>query len=764
MARRTGTSTSSKRTTSVTKKTASTSRRSTTGSKTAKTQKPTRKLDRSKIVPARNISSHRQPLSIQKRIEITGVILLVAGVLLILALLTSNSGVITGWISQQLTKGLGWGGYILPILFVFLGLWFLLSRIEQFPDLSLERFIGVILLFTNLVAWMGLAGQGGAVGLAINEALNNALGKFGTVILFIAWLLASLIFLVDLSMADLILWLAERFKHSQSKFAAFIRKKAKEQQNPEFLESDDETQIPDQSNSSTFSVPASSHPELVEPPKGTTLKWVLPDPHEMLSPIPAMPMNEESDEDRARVIEETLRSFSSPGHVVEIRHGPSVTLFGVEPDYVESRTGKVRVRVSNITRLSDDLALALKASRIRIQAPVPGKGYVGVEVPNQKTALVSLLEIIESPSFVRNKSPLKFALGKDVSGLAASSDMAAMPHLLIAGTTGSGKSVCVNAILTSYLLKLTPDELRIVLVDPKRVELTSYNGIPHLLAPVIVEAEKVVGALHWMLREMDLRYRTFAEKKTRNIAEFNELMAKEGGKKLPFILVVIDELSDLMMLAPDETEKSLTRLAQLARATGIHLILATQRPSADVLTGLIKANFPARIAFAVASLVDSRVILDKPGAERLLGRGDMLFQSPDAPEPVRLQGTYVSDAEINRITDFWRNQTISGLAPERPDIAIFSSHSNIPLVQDPLWKEMEKDPDEDPIEKEALALFRKEGRASVSMLQRKLRIGYTRAARIVENLETKGMISAPEPQTGTREVLDWGDYPPPRED
>ena len=239
-----------------------------------------------------------------------------------------------------------------------------------------------------------------------------------------------------------------------------------------------------------------------------------------------------------------------------------------------------------------------------------------MEVPNHKTALVSLLEIVESPSFVKHKSPMKFALGKDVSGNAATADLAAMPHLLIAGTTGSGKSVCVNAILAGYLLKLTPDQLRIVLVDPKRVELTGYNGIPHLLAPVIVEAEKVVGALQWMLREMDLRYRTFSASNARNITEYNEMMAKEGGKKYPFILVVIDELADLMMLAPDETEKSLTRLAQLARATGIHLILATQRPSVDILTGLIKANFPARIAFAVASGVDSRVILDQPGAER----------------------------------------------------------------------------------------------------------------------------------------------------
>jgi len=496
--------------------------------------------------------------------------------------------------------------------------------------------------------------------------------------------------------------------------------------------------------------------------------WALPRPEEILNPVQA-PINEdESDLDRARVIEETLRSFSTPAHVVEIRRGPSITMFGVEPDYIENSKGKTRVRVNKITGLADDLALALRAPRIRIQAPVPGKGYVGVEVPNTKTTLVSLLEIVESNAFINNKSALKFALGKDVSGQPFTADLASMPHLLIAGTTGSGKSVCVNAILAGYLLTLTPEQMRIVLVDPKRVELTGYNGVPHLLAPVIVDAEKVIGALNWMQREMDMRYRNFSEIGVRNITEYNQKVVPQGKKRLPFILVVIDELADLMMLAPDETERALARLAQLARATGIHLILATQRPSTDILTGLIKANFPARIAFAVASNVDSRVILDQPGAERLLGRGDMLFQAPDAAAPVRLQGTYVSDPEINRLTDFWREQAVKAGAPERPDVAVFSEKAQVPLhpplAQGSLWSEMQKDPDEDPIQAEALAIIRKEGRASVSMLQRKLRIGYTRASRIVEKLEEKGIIGPPDPQTGTREVFEWGEFPPVNED
>jgi S-DNA-T family DNA segregation ATPase FtsK/SpoIIIE len=285
---------------------------------------------------------------------------------------------------------------------------------------------------------------------------------------------------------------------------------------------------------------------------------------------------------------------------------------------------------------------------------------------------------------------------------------------------------------------------------------------------VIVDAEKVIGALNWMQREMDLRYRNFSEIGARNITEYNQKVLAQGKKRLPFILVVIDELADLMMLAPDETERALARLAQLARATGIHLILATQRPSIDILTGLIKANFPARIAFAVASNVDSRVILDQPGAERLLGRGDMLFQAPDAAAPVRLQGTYVSDPEINRLTDYWREQAVKAGAPERPDVAVFSEKPQVPLrpplSQGSLWSEMQKDRDEDPIQAEALAIIRKEGRASVSMLQRKLRIGYTRASRIIEKLEEKGIIGPPDPQTGTREVLEYGEFPPVKED
>ncbi len=365
-----------------------------------------------------------------------------------------------------------------------------------------------------------------------------------------------------------------------------------------------------------------------------------------------------------------MASFGAPAQIVEISRGPTITQFGVEPLFVESRAGRTRVRVSKIASLADDLALALAAPRIRIQAPVPGHSYVGIEVPNDEMALVALRDIVESETFQRNKTSLRFALGQDVAGHPITANLEAMPHLLIAGTTGSGKSVCVNAMLTCFLLNNTPDDLRLVLVDPKRVELTSYNGIPHLLAPVVVEIERVVGALQWITREMDKRYHDFAKIGARNIADYNGRMKVAGGKKLPFLLIVIDELADLMMIAPDETERTITRLAQLARATGIHMILATQRPSVDVVTGLIKANFPARIAFAVASGVDSRVILDQPGAERLLGRGDMLYQAPDAASPARLQGVFVSDREIQKLVEFWRAQTAQASPYAMPGAAV----------------------------------------------------------------------------------------------
>ena len=512
------------------------------------------------------------------------------------------------------------------------------------------------------------------------------------------------------------------------------------------------------SPSSSAARPAPAGPVQAAP---TTPAWNLPAVVEILEPPTPETVKDTVDQERGKLIETTLSSFGAPAHVVDVSRGPTVTQYGVEPDFVEGRSGRMRVRVSKIVGLADDLALALAASRIRIQAPVPGRNYVGIEVPNTEVTRVMMREVIESDDFQKKKSPLRFAIGKDVSGKPVSYDLAGMPHLLIAGTTGSGKSVCVNSLLTCLLLHNSPSNLRMILVDPKRVELTGYNGIPHLLSPVIVDAERVVGALQWVQREMDARYHRFSQVGARNILDYN----LKNSPTLPYLLVLIDELADLMMLAPDETERSLTRLAQLARATGIHLVLATQRPSVDVVTGLIKANFPSRIAFAVASGIDSRVILDQPGAERLLGRGDMLFQAPDSPAPVRLQGVWVSDPEIQRLIDYWRQQDynlrINGSNPGMSNSTTaepvnMDAPMSTPLQQAPLFDAELGGKDNDPLYDEAVKIVRQEGKASISMLQRKMRIGYTRSARLIDSMEDKGVVGPSQATSQVRPVLDMG--------
>ncbi len=535
--------------------------------------------------------------------------------------------------------------------------------------------------------------------------------------------------------------------------------------------------------------PAPSQVESVLVRSKGTHGWALPDFRQVLEVGSENKIADEVIQERVRVIEDTLQAFGAPGKVVEISPGPVITQFGVEPDYMVSRQGKkTRVKVSAIARLDADLALALAARSIRIEAPVPGKGYVGIEVPNAETALVSLRDIMESETFQKIDSKLRISLGLSVDGAPIAADLTMMPHLLIAGTTGSGKSVCVNAIISCLLLMNTPDDIKMIMIDPKRVELTSYNGIPHLIAPVVVDLERIVGVLKWVSREMDERYKRFSAAGARNIADYNNRIGP-NDPRLPYLVVVVDELADLMMLAPEETEKVLTRLAQMARATGIHLIISTQRPSVDVVTGLIKANFPARISFAVASSVDSRVILDQPGAEKLLGRGDMLYQSPDAAAPLRMQGVFVSDAEMNRITSYWKGARSgsgdgqSGPAAAQPATVFDVNRSAEPVQsrgerfrppealqsQKPLGAvtgegERPNPPassggngssasDDDEMYDEAVDLVKRMNKASISLLQRRLRIGYTRAARLIELMEQRGVIGAEDSGDGLRRTL-----------
>lgn len=433
-------------------------------------------------------------------------------------------------------------------------------------------------------------------------------------------------------------------------------------------------------------------------------------------------------------IRQTLEDFDVPVDVVHRESGPTVTQFGVQPLYIE-RAGRLRkIRVSRIVNLADDLALALEAPSIRIEAPVPGKPYVGIEVPNTTKSLVGIRGLIESPNLRRQGGELPLALGRDTAGRPVVMNLGSAPHMLIAGSTGSGKSVCINTIITSLLMLHGPESLQFVMVDPKMVELPGYNGIPHLVGKVITDTDQVMGMLTWLLLQMDDRYRTFKEVGVRNIAAYNAKVRKQRGKNapqpLPYMVLVVDELADLMMTAADDIERQLCRLAQMARATGIHLILATQRPSADVVTGLIKANFPTRIAFAVTSQIDSRVIMDTPGAERLLGKGDMLLMRSDSSKLERVQGCYVDDSEINRIVRFWKERKQLEADPEAPER---------PVV--PPWNSLMDTMDqEDELIHEATDLLRGMDAASTSLVQRKLKIGYPKAARLMEELEGRGVV------------------------
>jgi len=471
-----------------------------------------------------------------------------------------------------------------------------------------------------------------------------------------------------------------------------------------------------------------------------------------------------------RRIETTLEDFEVPVKVVHVESGPTVTQFGVEPLFVERAGQKRKVRVSRIVSLADDLALALAAPAVRIEAPVPGRPYVGIEVPNEVKAIVSVRGIMESAELRRDGGPLALPLGRNTSGAPVALDLSRAPHMLIAGSTGSGKSVCINTIVTGLLMRHAPDTLRFVMVDPKRVELTGYNGIPHLMGNVITDVDMVMPALTWLLVQMDDRYRMFREVGVRNVDSYNALVRKENAaavekaakngtkdatatdvpqkQTLPYIVLIVDELADLMMTAPEDIERQLCRLAQMARATGIHLILATQRPSVDVVTGLIKANFPTRIAFAVTSSTDSRVILDGPGAERLLGRGDMLVMKPDLAKLLRVQGCLVTDDEIGGVVNFWKKQP---QAQERPARAPWAD-----LVG--------RDEESDDLLERAITLLTGQESCTTSFLQRKLRIGFPRAARLMDQLEEMGAVGPDQGSGQGRAVLIREDTEPENPD
>jgi S-DNA-T family DNA segregation ATPase FtsK/SpoIIIE len=441
--------------------------------------------------------------------------------------------------------------------------------------------------------------------------------------------------------------------------------------------------------------------------------------------------------DNVKVLEETLGSFGVKIKVTQVTQGPAITRYEAQP--------APGVKVSKITNLADDIALSLASAEVRIEAPIPGKSVVGIEVPNKEIALVHFREVLETPEFQASSSKLALCLGKDITGAPVIADLIRMPHLLIAGATGSGKSVCINTLINSILFVARPDEVKFLLVDPKMVELANYNGIPHLIAPVVTDPRKAAGALKWIVTEMETRYELFAAAGVRDIVRYNFLRTqdkKEEHPPLPYVVVIIDELADLMMVAPGEVEDAICRLAQMARAAGIHLIVATQRPSVDVITGLIKANIPSRIAFAVSSQTDSRTILDMNGAEKLLGRGDMLYYPMGANKPLRVQGCFLGDKEVENVVVFLQSQA----KPEYQEIP------NMEIGNNP------KEEMEDELFYPAAQLFIETGTASVSLLQRRLRIGYTRAARLMDLLEAKGVVGGYEGSKPREVIMTRGQF------
>jgi S-DNA-T family DNA segregation ATPase FtsK/SpoIIIE len=527
------------------------------------------------------------------------------------------------------------------------------------------------------------------------------------------------------------------------------------------------------------------------PENGSSYRaWALPSPDLLRYSVEAE-VHDDEHRNKSRLIEDTLASFKVEARVVNINVGPAVTQYELQP--------AIGVKVNKITTLDKDLALALAAPSIRIEAPIPGKSVVGIEIPNTSISTVALRDIVESDEFVRSKAKLRLPLGKDVSGMPIVAGMERMPHLLVAGSTGSGKSVAINCFICALLMRHTPDDLKFIMVDPKRVELVGYNGIPHLLAPVVTEVERVVPTLKWAVREMERRYKLFAKNGVRNLDSYRSLARERTDlETMPYIVIIIDELADLMMMAPDDVETLICRLAQMARATGIHLIIATQRPSVDVVTGLIKANFPSRMAFAVTSQIDSRVILDQPGAEQLLGRGDMLFTPADSPRTLRVQGTYLTDDEVEQIVRFWRaakppieaddasenpepsnvpatpaafipTPVVADLQPElaRVERLPVSPREPVPHADDEVLDPVDSDEvlapmqpiaefltenEQDGLLPEAIRLVQQHKRASASLLQRRLRIGYSKASQLIDLLEEHGIVG-PAEEGRSREVL-----------
>ena len=687
--------------------------------------------------------------------DIIGILLIALATFILVSNLTSKTGLVGLYVVKTFFRlGLGVGVYVLPLFLLLFGI---VVMVRQEVSELTARLAGVTLLFLTFVGaaqfysttYFGhvpdyFSGGGGALGYGIRIIMERIFGALGAYIMLSAAFIISLLMLFNITVVNILASFADLFR----------ARGERRRERPETKVREDMSipaQMPVIKEMPVIKVDEES-PVLEEepppPPRSVKVKKSAERKKKKLGAYELPPVDlldtqtpkerereerlKETTEFRKKLLEDALKSFGVAARVVNVNQGPAVTRFELQPE--------PGVKVSRIASLSDDIALNLAAQGVRIEAPIPGKSAVGIEVPNSTITPVRLGEIVRTPEFQRAGSKLFLALGKDLSGHPIYGDLLKMPHLLIAGTTGSGKSVCINSLITSILLKASPDEVKFIMIDPKMVEFSLYEGLPHLLAPVVTDPRRAALTLkEWVTSEMERRYKLFHELGVRNIYGYNHKIA-DAEDRLPYIVVLVDELADLMMVAAAQVETTICRIAQMARATGIHLVIATQRPSVDIITGLIKANIPSRIAFAVATQVDSRVILDQGGADKLLGRGDMLYHPVGAMKSVRLQGSFVTDKETERIVEFIKAQAAPEYVEEIVGIDLFTETKAGEGEKDSLFAD-------------AVKIIIESGQASTSHLQRRLRIGYNRAARLMDEIEAAGLVSKPEGENKPRRIL-----------
>jgi len=699
--------------------------------------------------------------------EIFGILIMTIGILSLISLFSEKTGIVGKILKNIYLQLMGFGGYIFPLIIISIGLLLVINKFDVNED---KRAIKLMAIFLCLIVILDIKETkingfserisfalensqkgfgGGIIGAILGYFFYKLFGTIGSYILLFSIAFANFLMLTDIKLKDIfnkIFCRKPKIKikdNSSTNINKTVEKNIA--QNTKSFDENQNSEIKILEYSNSRKSLSEDKPQANESDKINITNTTKLHENYQFPPIELLKEqnnNCEIDDKKeiitnAKKIEETMKNFGIEANIVQISKGPAITCYELQP--------APGVKVSKIVALSDDIALNLASSDVRIEAPIPGKAAVGIEVPNKHKLNVGLKEILLSDEFKETNTNIPFALGKDIAGKPIITNIEKMPHLLIAGATGSGKSVCINTIIMSILYRSSPDEVKLLMIDPKVVELSIYNGIPHLLIPVVTDAKKARNALNWAVEEMTKRYKLFAKNNVRDIYSYNNKVgADDNEKRMPQIVIIIDELADLMMVSAQEIEDYICRLAQMARAAGMYLIVATQRPSVDVITGTIKANIPSRISFAVTSQADSRTILDMGGAEKLLGKGDMLFYPSGAPKPVRVQGAFIDEEEVEKVVDFLKPQ--SGEEYDENIIEALDNQENF------------DDEDSDQLLPEAIEMVIQEGQASISMLQRRLKIGYARAARLIDEMEKRGVVGGYEGSKPRKVLIDRDEF------